>query len=60
MKRIKQFEPWFFLFFSVFHLHCIWGLINPAAYTAFWLGAAGFAPEIKLLKERKISCRKAA
>lgn len=36
--RIKRIEPWIFLFFGVFHLHRIWGLIDRQAYTAFWLG----------------------
>ncbi len=37
MKRIYAFEPWFFLFFGVFHLHRIWGLINRESYADFWL-----------------------
>ena len=27
MKKIYSFEPWFFIFFGVFHLHRIWGRI---------------------------------
>ncbi|MBR5091510.1 MAG: hypothetical protein IK093_18970 [Ruminiclostridium sp.] len=37
MKKIYFFEPWFFLFFGVFHLHRIWGLIDRESYAAFWL-----------------------
>ena len=37
MKRIYAFEPWFFLFFGVFHLHRIWGLIDRESYADFWL-----------------------
>lgn len=28
MKRVLFFEPWFFLFFGVFHLHRIWGVFG--------------------------------
>ena len=35
---IHWFEPWFFLLFGLFHLHRVWGLVNRAAYAAFWLG----------------------
>lgn len=38
MKNIKAFEPWVFIFFGVFHLHRIWGLINRRPYADFWLG----------------------
>lgn len=38
MKRIYAWEPWFFLFFGVFHLHRIWALADRAGYAAFWLG----------------------
>lgn len=37
-KRVERFEPWFFLFFGLFHLHRIWGLIDRKAYADFWLG----------------------
>lgn len=37
MKRVLFFEPWFFLFFGVFHLHRIWGLIDRHSYARFWL-----------------------
>ena len=37
MKKIYFFEPWFFLFFGVFHLHRIWGLIDRKSYAEFWL-----------------------
>lgn len=38
MKRIYAWEPWFFLFFGVFHLHRIWGLVHRSSYAAFWTG----------------------
>lgn len=38
MKKIYTWEPWFFLFFGVFHLHRIWGLIDRQSYADFWLG----------------------
>lgn len=38
MKKIYIYEPWFFLFFGIFHLHRIWGLVDREAYAAFWLG----------------------
>lgn len=38
MKKIKAFEPWVFIFFGVFHLHRIWGLIDRKSYADFWLG----------------------
>ncbi len=31
-------EPWFFIFFGIFHLHRIWGLIDKNSYAAFWIG----------------------
>lgn len=37
MKKIAFYEPWFFLFFGVFHLHRIWGLIDRESYADFWL-----------------------
>lgn len=36
--RIHFYEPWFFIFFGVFHLHRIWGLIDRKSYADFWLG----------------------
>ena len=36
-SAIKIYEPWFFVFFGIFHLHRIWGLIDRAAYSKFWL-----------------------
>lgn len=36
-KKAECFEPWFFLFFGVFHLHRIWGLMDRNAYAGFWL-----------------------
>lgn len=37
-KSIKAFEPYFFLFFGLFHLHRIWGLFDREGYAAFWTG----------------------
>lgn len=38
MKKIEFYEPWFFLFFGVFHLHRIWGMIDRKSYADFWIG----------------------
>lgn len=38
MKKIKFYEPWFFILFGVFHLHRIWGLIDRKSYADFWIG----------------------
>lgn len=35
--RIHFYEPWFFIFFGVFHLHRIWGLIDRKSYADFWI-----------------------
>ena len=37
MKKIEVYEPYFFLFFGIFHLHRIWGLIDRKSYAAFWV-----------------------
>ena len=37
MKKICFFEPCFFLFFGIFHIHRIWGLLDREGYSAFWL-----------------------
>ena len=37
MRKIYWFEPYFFLFFGLFHLHRIWGLIDRQSYAAFWI-----------------------
>lgn len=37
MKKIYKFEPWFFMFFAVFHLHRIWGLVDRNSYAEFWI-----------------------
>lgn len=37
MKHVKAFEPWFFLFFGLFHLHRVWALFDRAGYAAFWM-----------------------
>lgn len=38
MKRIFAWEPWFFIFFGVFHMHRIWALIDRQSYADFWMG----------------------
>ena len=37
-RKIYLWEPWFFIFFGLFHLHRIWGLIDRTSYAEFWLG----------------------
>lgn len=36
-KKIFVWEPWFFMFFGLFHLHRIWGLIDRNSYARFWI-----------------------
>ena len=36
-SKVYWFEPIVFLFFGVFHLHRIWGLINRPAYSNYWI-----------------------
>ena len=38
LKTVHAWEPWFFLFFGVFHLHRIWALIDRVSYASFWMG----------------------
>ena len=38
MRKIYNWEPWFFIFFGIFHLHRIWALIDRESYAIFWLG----------------------
>ena len=38
MRKIYVYEPWFFIFFGIFHLHRIWGLIDRKSYADFWIG----------------------
>jgi len=38
MKKIEKFEPLIFIFFGIFHLHRIWGLIDRKSYADFWIG----------------------
>ena len=38
MKKILAWEPWFFIFFGLFHLHRIWALFHRESYAAFWIG----------------------
>lgn len=37
MKKIYNYEPWFFIFFGIFHLHRIWGLVDREIYATFWI-----------------------
>lgn len=37
-KKVLVYEPIFFIFFGVFHLHRIWGLIDRDSYAEFWIG----------------------
>ena len=37
MKKVAPFEPWIFIFFGVFHLHRIWGLLDRESYASFWI-----------------------
>lgn len=32
-----MYEPWFFIFFGLFHLHRIWGLFDRKGYADFWI-----------------------
>lgn len=45
MRKLYCFEPWIFIFFGLFHLHRIWGLIDRNSYALFW---------IEVLEERGI------
>ena len=38
MRKIYAWEPWFFIFFGIFHMHRIWALFDREGYAAFWLG----------------------
>ena len=38
MKKVYAWEPLFFIFFGLFHLHRIWALIDREGYASFWLG----------------------
>ena len=38
MKKIYAWEPWFFMFFGLFHLHRIWALTDRGSYSSFWTG----------------------
>ncbi|MBQ5330051.1 MAG: hypothetical protein J6F31_02240 [Oscillospiraceae bacterium] len=38
MRKIYAWEPWFFIFFGIFHLHRIWALFSREAYASFWMG----------------------
>lgn len=38
MKKIKAYEPWFFIIFGLFHLHRVWALIDRQSYADFWMG----------------------
>lgn len=39
MRRIEIYEPWFFIFFGLFHLHRLWAIIDRESYADFWIGA---------------------
>lgn len=36
-SKLYWFEKDFFLFFGIFHLHRIWGLVDRSGYSSFWL-----------------------
>lgn len=36
-EKIYSYEPWFFIFLGIFHLHRIWGLVDRETYAAFWI-----------------------
>ncbi|MDL2300267.1 hypothetical protein LJC01_01335 [Clostridiaceae bacterium OttesenSCG-928-D20] len=36
-SKINWFEPIVFLFFGLFHIHRIWGLIDRDSYSSYWL-----------------------
>ena len=38
VKRIYAWEPCFFIFFGLFHMHRIWALIDRKTYASFWIG----------------------
>ena len=38
MKRIYSWEPWFFMFFGLFHMHRIWAIVDRETYASFWMG----------------------
>ena len=38
-KIIHKWEPWFFIFFGIFHMHRIWALIDRGSYLLFDLFA---------------------
>ena len=37
-RKIYGWEPWFFVFFGLFHLHRVWALFDREGYASFWLG----------------------
>lgn len=41
MKKIYSYEPYFFIFFGIFHLHRIWGLVDREDYATFWINVYG-------------------
>lgn len=36
-SKIEFYEPWFFIFFCVFHMHRIWGILDRESYANFWI-----------------------
>lgn len=37
MRKIEIYEPYFFIFFGLFHLHRIWAIIDRYSYSNFWI-----------------------
>ncbi len=50
MKKIYSYEPWFFIFLGLFHLHRIWGLVDRDSYAAFWINVM----ERRAIRKQKI------
>lgn len=38
MRKIYCYEPFFFIFFGLFHVHRVWAFLNRQAYADFWIG----------------------
>ncbi|CEH33801.1 hypothetical protein [Romboutsia lituseburensis] len=39
MKKLKIeiYEPYFFIFFGLFHMHRIWAILDRESYASFWI-----------------------
>ena len=37
-KHIHAWEPCFFIFLGLFHMHRIWALLDRSSYASFWMG----------------------